>query len=274
MTARPLTKAVILARGLGKRMRRPDDSAALASDQAQVADVGLKAMIPIGRPFLDYVLSGLADAALTEICLVIGPEHGVVRDYYGRTAVPSRISVAFAVQEEPLGTADAVLAAAGFAREDDFLVLNSDNLYPVESYRALAGLDGPGLIAFDRDALTRKGNIPAERVLQFAVVRIGSDDNLTEIIEKPDAATLASFGREVQVSMNLWRFDRRIFEACRAVTLSPRGELELPEAVRVARDRMGVQFGVIRMSAGVLDLSSRGDISTVTAFLDVTRVRL
>jgi len=103
--------AVILARGLGTRMRRADDGAPLDDDQARVAESGLKAMIPIGRPFLDYVLSGLADAGLAEACLVIGPEHGAAREYYGSTAVPARIRVGFAVQEQPLGTADAVAAA-------------------------------------------------------------------------------------------------------------------------------------------------------------------
>jgi dTDP-glucose pyrophosphorylase len=269
-----MTKAVILARGLGKRMRRADESAALGSEQARVADAGLKAMIPIGRPFLDYVLSALADAGMTEVCLVIGPEHDVVRDYYGRTMVPSRVRVHFAVQEKPLGTADAVAAAEAFAGGDDFLVLNSDNYYPVEAYTALAGLDGPGLVAFDRAALTSLGNIPPERVLQFAVVRVNTDRSLMRIIEKPDAATLASFGDDVCVSMNCWRFDRRIFEACRRVAVSPRGELELPDAVRLAQETLGVRFGVVRMSAGVLDLSSRGDIASVAAFLDESRVRL
>jgi dTDP-glucose pyrophosphorylase len=274
MTDRPVTKAVILARGLGKRMRREDQSAELATDQARVADAGLKAMIPIGRPFLDFVLSALADASLTDVCLVIGPEHGVVREYYGRTMVPTRVRIQFAVQEQPLGTADAVSAAREFAGDDDFLVLNSDNFYPVEAYRALAGMRGPGLIAFDREALTREGNIPPERVLQFAVVLIGADGSLLNIIEKPDAAMLASLGDEIHVSMNCWHFDRRIFDACRSVGRSPRGEFELPDAVRLARDTMGVRFGVVTMSAGVLDLSSRGDISSVKAYLDPSQVRL
>ena len=71
--------AVILARGLGTRMRREDGAAALGDDQARVAATGVKAMIPIGRPFLDYILSGLADAGLRDVCLVIGPEHAAVR---------------------------------------------------------------------------------------------------------------------------------------------------------------------------------------------------
>ena len=75
-------KAVILARGLGKRMRQADERATIDAQQAAVADQGIKAMIPIGRPFLDYVLSALADAGYHDVCLVIGPEHTAVRDSY------------------------------------------------------------------------------------------------------------------------------------------------------------------------------------------------
>jgi glucose-1-phosphate thymidylyltransferase len=266
--------AVILARGLGTRMRRADAGAALADDQARIADSGVKAMIPIGRPFLDYVLSGLADAGLAEVCLVIGPEHQAVREYYCETARPRRVQISFAVQERPLGTADAVAAAGSAVGERDFLVLNSDNYYPVEAYRALSGLDGPGLVAFERDAMIRESNVPADRVGQFALVRIGAEDSMVDIIEKPDAATLASFGDDVYLSMNCWRFDRRVLEACGRVPLSARGERELTDAVRLSLREGGTRFRVVRMRAGVLDLSSRGDISSVAERLSGVTVDL
>ena len=101
-----ITRAIILARGLGKRMReQAQGGAAVDAAQAEAADRGVKAMIPIGRPFLDYVLSALADAGYTEACLVIGPEHDAIRDYYERTAPPRRMRVSFAIQAEPRGTA-------------------------------------------------------------------------------------------------------------------------------------------------------------------------
>jgi len=269
----PTPIAVVLARGLGTRMRRADTGAALGDEQARVADTGVKAMIPIGRPFLDYVLSGLADAGVHEACLVIGPEHGAVRDYYTTTVQTERVRVSFAIQEQPRGTADAVAAAAPVVGDRDFLVLNSDNYYPVASLAALAALDGPGLVAFERDAMIRDSNVSADRIGAFAVVRIGDDNRMVDVIEKPDAATLASFGREVFLSMNCWRFDAAVLDACGRVTPSARGELELPDAVRLAQ-RLGTTFRVVRMRAGVLDLSSRGDIASVAARLSDVQVRL
>src|SRR5258705_7379841 len=108
-------KAVILARGLGKRMRQLDERATIDAEQAAVADQGIKAMIPIGRPFLDYVLSALADADCGDVCLVIGPEHSSIREYYERPGLLNRVRLSFAIQPRPVGTADAILAAEPFA---------------------------------------------------------------------------------------------------------------------------------------------------------------
>jgi glucose-1-phosphate thymidylyltransferase len=255
-------KAVVLARGKVTRMQRLDETAVVDSDQAKVAATGLKAMIPFRRPFLDYVLSALADAGCTAVCLVIGPEHEMVRDYYERTRPPQRLRVAFAIQAEPRGTADAVLAAEPFAGSDPFLVLNADNYYPVEVCRALVALNGPGLPAFGRKALVEQSNIDPERIRSFAMLTIGEDGMLQDIVEKPDPGTFARL-QDVRVSMNCWRFAPSIFEACRKVEVSARGEVELPNAVRLAIKVMGERMQTIPVDVGVLDLSRREDIAEV-----------
>lgn len=272
--AETLAKAVILARGLGTRMRRPDQAAALDARQAAAADAGVKAMIPIGRPFLDYVLSALADAGYRQICLVIGPEHHAVREYYTRTVVPSRVSVSFAIQERPLGTADAVAAAAPFAGSDRFLMINSDNYYPVEAFEALGRLAGPGLAAFERDSLIRDGNVDAARVRQFAVAKISATGLLEAIVEKPDEAAIAALGPDVFVSMNCWVFGSAIFTACASIGPSARGELELTDAVRFSMTSLGERYTAVPFRAPVLDLSSRADIAAVARRLASTEVRL
>lgn len=268
-----MRRAVVLARGLGRRMRAEDGGARLDTAQEAAAASGVKGMIPIGRPFLDYLLSALADAGFTRACLVIGPEHGAVREHYAQPGLLARIEVEFAVQQEPRGTADAVLAAEPVARGEPFLVCNADNYYPVPVLSALRALGAPGLAGFARDALVRESNIPAERVAQFAILAVTPDGFLADIVEKPDAATEARFGTAAPVSMNAWVFDDRIFDACRAIPPSPRGEFEIQDAVRHAMRHLGVRFRVLPVSAGVLDLSRRGDVAAVAERLAGVEVR-
>ena len=269
-----IDKAVILARGLGTRMRKDAPEAHLSSRQAEIADTGCKALIPTGRPFLDYVLSSLADAGYRRICLVIGPEHDAVREYYGRTLQPRRIGIEFAVQAEPLGTADAVAAARDFADSEDFVVLNSDNYYPTESLAALRDLDTPGLPGFQREGLLNGSNIPPERIYKFAVIQTDAEGFLQRIVEKPDAKTLATFLPPICVSMNVFRFSAAIFEACERIEPSARGELELPDAVRYAMEHLHQRFRVLPFNAPVLDLSSRDDVEPVAQKLAGIEVNL
>jgi glucose-1-phosphate thymidylyltransferase len=261
-------EAVILARGLGTRMRAAGP--ALDDATAAVADTGVKALIPFGRPFLDYVLHDLAEAGIRRVVVVIGPEHGAMRDYC-RALATSRVEVALAIQELPRGTADAVLAAASGVR-GPFIVINGDNRYPLEALRALALHGAPALVGFRRSGLLR-GNIPAERIGRFAAIRAGADGRLEQIIEKPSAAQLEACGPDPALSMNCWAFDQDIFAACRQVKPSVRGELELPAAVALLV-RGGTRFAIVPAQEAVLDLSSREDIASVRAALAGVAVRL
>lgn len=255
-----------MARGLGTRMRRADAAAAVDASQDAVASTGQKGLIPIKRPFLDYVLSALADAGITQVVLVVAPGADPIREYFTHVAPPRRVQLRFAEQAEPIGTANAVTCAASVVGDAPFLVLNADNYYPVEAFRALAASDSAGTVAFDRDVLVQDGNIDAERVRSFAVLSVTADDQLIGIIEKPgDALDLHSEAAR-WVGMNLWAVTPAVVDACRRVPLSSRGEFELPEAVGLAL-REGVPVRVVRIAAPVLDLSRRSDIAAVAARL-------
>ncbi len=266
-------KAVILARGLGTRMMRADRTARLDRHQAAVAAGGLKAMMPVGRPFLDYLLTVLADAGFGEICLVIGPDRGAIRDYYQQDAKPRRFTLSFAHQEKPLGTADAVLAAEAFAGPDRFLVVNSDTYYPVQACRALHLLGEAGVAAFWKSALLADGNLSAERVARFPVIEMDAQGFLARLLE-PEDAPAPPPGGDVLVSLNCWMFTRTIFRACREIAPSPSGELELPAAVRHLVTRLGERIRVLPFREGVLDLTSRADVAAVAARLAGEQVRL
>jgi glucose-1-phosphate thymidylyltransferase len=260
-------KAVVLAAGAGRRMRRADSATHLTSAQAEAAEVGHKALMPVGtdgsRPFLDYILSALADAGCYAICLVIGRDHDAIQRYYERERPPQRLRVEFARQDSPEGTAHALLTAEAFTGTDDFLALNADNLYPVSVLRSLVDLAGPGLAAFERDALVEDSGFPLDRVGAFALLDVDADGRLRRILEKPGLERIRAAGPHALVSMNLWRFDHRIFQACRSVPRSARGEFELPEAVGLALTQ-GIEFRAVTSRGPILDLSSRADIAYVT----------
>ena len=264
-TIAPPTKAVILARGLGSRMRKDAEGVELTDEQSRAASAGVKAMISVGRPFLDHVISALADAGFTQICLVIGPEHDMIRDYYD-SVEKNRVSISYAIQEEPLGTANAVLAAEEFAGDDRVLVINSDNYYPAAALRLLADVPGSALVGFEREAMLTDSNIDPERIKAFALATADAEGNLAELVEKPDDATIERLGDDAVLSMNCWLCGPAIFPAAKAIPKSARGEYEITDAVRAAI-AAGDPYRVVRANVGVLDMSNRGDISSVVEAL-------
>jgi glucose-1-phosphate thymidylyltransferase len=258
-------RAVILARGLGTRMRDATDGTLDEAQRAPAAH-GAKALMPLAiggappRPFLDYSLSALADAGYTDVCLVVAPDHAAFARYYGGDGRPRRLRLDFAVQDSPRGTADAVAAAAAWTGDDPFLVINGDNYYAVPTLRALAGRPGAATALFRAETLIAKSNIPPERIRAFALCVV-EDGRLVRIVEKPTPDQAAAM-RDALVSMTCWRMPPAIHDACRRVAPSVRGEYELADAVTLLL-AAGERMDVVVAEDGVLDLSRRGDVAAV-----------
>lgn len=261
-----------MARGLGTRMRREEEAVELSADQAATAATGMKALISVGRPFIDYSLSALADAGIQQVCIVVGPEHHALR-HHCKTLPLRRLQVSFAIQHEPRGTADAVLAAREFVANDSFIVVNGDNYYPVSALSALAALDVPGMIGFDRQGLA-KANFNRDRVRQFAAVQVNADGWLERITEKPCVEQASKLGSSGLVSMNCWCFHSEFFHACKMVVPSERGELELTSAVQIGIEQLGLKWRVLPCCEPVFDLTCRRDVPAITAALASKEVQL
>lgn len=273
VTQRAPRKAVIMARGLGTRMRKAAVGVSLTAEQASAAQAGVKAMISLdGRPFLDYVISSLADAGFDQFCLVIGPEHDLIRNYYD-SCEKSRVEITYAIQEQPLGTADAVAAAEDFAGDDRVLVVNSDNSYPEDAVARLREVPASATLGFTKRAMIDQSNIDPERIRAFALLDSDDSGQLADIIEKPAPEVVDAAGETALVSMNCFLLTPRIFEACRSIEKSARGEYEIVDAVRWMVEQ-GERFAVVPVEAGVLDMSNRGDIASVVDALGGREVKL
>lgn len=140
------TLAIVLAAGKGTRMRSSVP----------------KVMHPVGGlPMIGHVLGAVAAAGVTRAALVVAPDSDWAETLPGRPEV--------FVQDEPLGTAHAVLAArAAFADDlDAIVVLYGDNplITPQTIERALERVRGGAdiaVVAFHTDAPKGYGRIVME----------------------------------------------------------------------------------------------------------------
>ncbi len=150
-------KAVVLAAGEGTRIRPL--SATLP-----------KPMLPVGdRPLVAHTVDAAIDAGAEEIVLVIGYGAGAVREHFGEAY--RGVPVAYAVQEDRAGTADAVDAASDHL-DGPFAVLNGDNLYE------------PAAIARLFSAAPAVCAIEVEEPSNYGVLTV-DDGVVTGIVEKP-----------------------------------------------------------------------------------------
>ncbi|HVX23222.1 MAG TPA: NTP transferase domain-containing protein [Acidimicrobiales bacterium] len=237
---------------------------------------GVKPLAPVGpsgEAVIDLLASDALAAGFGTLVLVIGPSTGPAIRYHVEQTWPGTVDVRFAMQEAPLGTVDATLAAVPHLDDGGpFGVANADDLYGEAGLAQLAGhLAAVGsncLVAYRlRNAVV--GDSPVTR----GVCRVDPDGLLVSVDERRqvgatgDGRFVARDGRSPEdldgdelVSMNLWGFGsdmRSVFRAAMAEAASasgtgpsPDAEVLLPELVGrlLAGDRpQGLSAGPFRV---------------------------
>jgi len=110
-------EAIVLAGGLGTRLR---DS---------VPDLP-KCMAPVaGRPFIDFVIEEALANGVDHFIFSLGYKSEIITDHLQR-AFPT-LHYDLCIEDSPLGTGGAILAASRFCKEGDCIVLNGDTLFRV-----------------------------------------------------------------------------------------------------------------------------------------------
>lgn len=113
-------KAVILCGGLGERLRPYTKTVP-------------KVMLEVnGKPILAYVIENLKAAGLTDIVLLCGYKHEIIKNSFG-DGKKFNAKITYSIEKEKLGTGGAAKNAEKII-DDDFILVNGDNLtdFPIK----------------------------------------------------------------------------------------------------------------------------------------------
>ncbi|HEU4790887.1 MAG TPA: sugar phosphate nucleotidyltransferase [Flavobacterium sp.] len=275
---------IILAGGASSRMKKQSSLENLNEEEIQQANERSKGLIgvgPNGRPLLDYLLLNAKKAGYKNIYIIIGEQGELFKEFYGSKNENNDfhgLNISFAVQYvpenriKPFGTADALFQAVEQYSELNtqlYSVCNSDNLYSTKALLALRETNSPNaFISYDRDAM----EFPSERISRFAIAKLGVDNQLLDILEKPSADSIEDYKDsegKLRVSMNAFKFDGALlYPYLKNCPVHPeRDEKELPTALLNAiKDHPNMTVG-IPFSEHVPDLTAKEDILEVKEYL-------
>jgi CTP:molybdopterin cytidylyltransferase MocA len=189
---------------------------------------GVKPLAPIGRngeAVIDLLANDALDAGFTEVVVVLNPTTGPqieahIAEHWDR----DRLHVRFATQSTPGGTVHAVLSARAVLGDDPAIaVSNADDLYGPAALAHLAGHlargSGNAMVAFEL-AQTLVGESPVTRGIchiDAEGLLVGIDERRgvhrsNERIVVDDDRNPNVLPANAPVSMNLWAFDRAMWE--------------------------------------------------------------
>jgi len=181
------------------------------------------------KTLIEYLVEKLKRIGINEIGLVIGPEGEKIKEVLGD-------SVKYFLQEKPLGTAHAILCARNFITESNFLVLNSDILFS-DDLSNFSKLKMPTIAAYWVDDTSKYGKLWAK------------SDKLVEIKEKVPEFTSGL------INAGIYLFPKDVFELIKKTPLSPRGQYEITDTIKMLIDR-GFEFNIHKLNGYWRDIAT------------------
>ncbi len=137
----------------------------------------VKSMVPVvNKPFIEHVISRLAEHGIDEIVLAMGYKPNSIFDYFRKSA-SLHVKLTYSLEEKPLGTAGAVKHAADHVN-DTFFVLNGD---------VFSDIDYTDMLNFHRRNKARAtiALTEVEDPTKFGVVETDEEGRVLRFIEKP-----------------------------------------------------------------------------------------
>jgi UDP-N-acetylglucosamine diphosphorylase/glucosamine-1-phosphate N-acetyltransferase len=200
-------KAAILAAGEGVRLRP-----ITATRPKHLIKVG-------GKPILEHCLVALKKAGIDEATIVVHYMEDAIRQYFGDTK-EFGMKIEYARQEAVLGTGNALATVESFMK-DDFLMVNGDMLFAAESVKTVLERHR------EERPVASLAVVPVEKPEDYGIVELENEKYVKNIVEKPSheaaPSNLANAG--------IYVFSTEIFAKTREISVSSRGEWEIPDAL-------------------------------------------
>jgi len=174
---------------------------------------------------IEHIIVGAADAGVTELLIVIGYRGEMVREALG-TGERFGLRIEYAVQEKPAGTGDATLMAEEFIAGEPFFLSWGDIIVSRRNYARIGRVwreEKPDLL------LSLNW---VEDPWEGAAVYV-EGNRVVRIIEKPPKGTSTTNYNNAGIFV----LPSEILEATKEISLSARGERELPDAIQLMLSR-------------------------------------
>jgi len=204
-------KGLILSGGAGTRLR-------------PITHTSAKQLVPVAnKPILYFGIEDMVEAGITEIGIITGETGPEIRAAVGDGS-QFGAKVTYIPQDAPLGLAHCVLIAKDFLGDDDFVMYLGDNLLRQGIAEFVQQFEADATSAQRAAAQILLARVPDPQ--RFGVAVIGESGDVEELVEKPEnpKSDLALVG--------VYLFDKTIHTAVRAIEPSPRGELEITDAIQ------------------------------------------
>ena len=137
-----------------------------------------KPLLPVvNKPIMEHVLRLLKRHGFTETVVTVQFLASLVRNYFG-DGEDFGMSLQYATEETPLGTAGSVKNAEDALRSGPFLVISGD---------ALTDIDLTAMVRYHKEsgALVTVGLTRVPNPLEFGIIIVGEDGRIQRFLEKP-----------------------------------------------------------------------------------------
>lgn len=221
-------KTVILAAGRGTRL-------------APLTDTMPKVMVEVGgQPLIERIVRQCVANGLTDILLVVGYHQETVRACIGDGSHLGA-SVTYVEQTELGGTGHAVRTAAPYI-DSDFMLIFGDSLVEADMIGRVYKAPTIGAV----------GVAQVDEPSRYGIITLDAHGCVDSIIEKP-----ADPPSNLAV-MAMYKMPYALLEALQGIGESERGEIEVPDAVRILI-REEVPFTAVDIT-GVMDIANIHDL--------------